>query len=143
MSSTCFVWQKNHFSFLNLSTQMSRSDFQTCRWFHLTRKSSARDRKDNEDFILDLLSFIVLNRKIVIPMSDSINTNESMIWCAKTGEIQSLKSLLKEVRSLSNEFLIYSLHDLFSIRRKSTNKWTVDLCYTMLLMPEISMFWKN
>jgi hypothetical protein len=30
-------------------------------------------------------------------MSDSVNTNESMIWCAKTGELQSLKTLLKEV----------------------------------------------
>jgi hypothetical protein len=30
-------------------------------------------------------------------MSDSASTNESMIWCAKTGELQSLKTLLKEV----------------------------------------------
>jgi hypothetical protein len=30
-------------------------------------------------------------------MSDSTSTNESMIWCAKTGELQSLKTLLKEV----------------------------------------------
>jgi len=31
-------------------------------------------------------------------MSDSTSTNDSMIWCAKTGELQSLKSLLKDVR---------------------------------------------
>ncbi len=32
-------------------------------------------------------------------MTDSTaSTNESMIWCAKTGELQSLKILLKEVR---------------------------------------------
>ena len=31
-------------------------------------------------------------------MSESTaSINESMIWCAKTGEIQSLKTLLKEV----------------------------------------------
>jgi hypothetical protein len=31
-------------------------------------------------------------------MSESTaSTNESMIWCAKTGELQSLKTLLKEV----------------------------------------------
>jgi hypothetical protein len=30
-------------------------------------------------------------------MSDTASTNESMIWCAKTGELQSLKTLLTEV----------------------------------------------
>lgn len=44
-------------------------------------------------------------------MSDSVNTNESMIWCAKTGELQSLKTLLKEVKFIGKEFIIYSLHD--------------------------------
>ncbi|CAF3034284.1 unnamed protein product [Rotaria socialis] len=37
-------------------------------------------------------------------MSDSMaTTNESMIWCAKTGELQSLKTLLKEHPGKVNE----------------------------------------
>ncbi|CAF1217450.1 unnamed protein product [Adineta steineri] len=37
-------------------------------------------------------------------MSESTaSTNESMIWCAKTGELQSLKTLLKEHPGKVNE----------------------------------------
>ncbi|CAF0763454.1 unnamed protein product [Adineta ricciae] len=37
-------------------------------------------------------------------MGDStVSTNESMIWCAKTGELQSLKTLLKEHPGKVNE----------------------------------------
>lgn len=38
-------------------------------------------------------------------MSDSTSTNDSMIWCAKTGELQSLKSLLKDNPGKVNELM--------------------------------------
>lgn len=42
-------------------------------------------------------------------MSESTaSTNESMIWCAKTGELQSLKSLLKEVILLKEKRIAIS-----------------------------------
>jgi len=49
-------------------------------------------------------------------MSDSASTNESMIWCAKTGELQSLKTLLKEVliKYLKNDF--YSINLFFFVQ---------------------------
>ncbi len=51
-------------------------------------------------------------------MSDSVNTNESMIWCAKTGELQSLKTLLKEVSQLN----IYLIKIKFSIDYLASGK---------------------
>jgi hypothetical protein len=57
-------------------------------------------------------------------MTDSTaSTNESMIWCAKTGELQSLKILLKEVRMNDLKmFFVLSCFVFFSIQEKSMNK---------------------
>ena len=59
-------------------------------------------------------------------MSDSTaSINESMIWCAKTGELQSLKTLLKEV---IDQELIYIIDDfvyLASGESKRTNEWSI------------------
>jgi hypothetical protein len=57
-------------------------------------------------------------------MTDSTaSTNESMIWCAKTGELQSLKILLKEVRMNDLKMcFVLSCFVFFSIQEKSMNK---------------------
>jgi hypothetical protein len=48
-------------------------------------------------------------------MSDTASTNESMIWCAKTGELQSLKTLLTEVIIKTKQVKLASIELFFCL----------------------------
>lgn len=73
--------------------------------------------------------------------------NNDLMWSVKTGDLQTIRSLLSEVRIIQSVFehLKNEINWLyvFRIQKKSMNKSVDEYCYITQLIMDMSTCWKN